>query len=170
MAQRVESAVRDAVTRSLYSVTSEPGPYRFTGLQGESLVRDLATTSGWSAGESREVDAAFDRLRKFERWSQDTAALVFAPQTTSTASEVIPPGYRAALTIPLTADWPLFNRARAAADPERRTVQHSALRRRRGDPGQLDRGVAAGARSTAVVPSPAPKSAIDASPRRSANG
>src|SRR5262249_31122371 len=110
-ARRVEGAVHDAVTRSLYSVGAEPAPYRFRGLEGESFIRDLATASRFSAGENREVDDAVDRFRRFEQWSQDVA---FASQTTSSASQIIPPGYKNAVEIALTADRPLASACESA--------------------------------------------------------
>jgi hypothetical protein len=47
-------------------------------------------------------------LRKFSEWSEDNP-IMFAPQTTSSASQVFPTGYRNAITIPMTADRPLSN-------------------------------------------------------------
>jgi hypothetical protein len=61
-----------------------------------------------SVGDSSTVDEAYDRLHKFERWSRDNP-LVFAPQTTSTASQIFPTGYATPITIPMTADRPLSN-------------------------------------------------------------
>jgi HK97 family phage major capsid protein len=85
---------------------TEPGPYRFEGLNGDSLVRDLAQTSGYSAGDSKETDAAFDRLRKFQEWVADVQ---FAPQTLTTAGAIVPPGYQSVAPLTVTADRPLYN-------------------------------------------------------------
>jgi hypothetical protein len=82
-------------------VGHEAGPYRFEGFHGDSLISDLVVTQGWSQGDSREVDAAFDRLRKFQQWAADAS---FAPQTTTTANEIIPPGYQAVAGLTLRAD------------------------------------------------------------------
>lgn len=84
----------------------EPAPYRFTGLMGESFIRDLAAVQGWRSGERVEIDAAMDRLRKFDRWSADHP-LMFATQTTTTAAAIIPPGYRNAVSVAMTIDRPL---------------------------------------------------------------
>jgi hypothetical protein len=94
--------------RRRVSVGSEPSPYRFSAgtVRDPSLVRDMAATAGWSSGENVEIDEAFDRLRRFSQWSEDNP-INFAPQTTSTASQVFPTGYRNAITIPMTADRPL---------------------------------------------------------------
>jgi hypothetical protein len=86
-------------------VGAEPSPYPFGGsISGPSFIRDLAATSGWSSGESVEIDTAMDRLRRFEMWSADVA---FAPQTSSSASQIIPPGYRTVTEIALGTDRPL---------------------------------------------------------------
>jgi HK97 family phage major capsid protein len=73
-------------------VTREPSIYSFDG-RGNSLVRDA-----WAAARDHDDDA-IDRLRKFRAQSEDMAELVhhtlnFAPQTTTTAAAIIPPGYR----------------------------------------------------------------------------
>ena len=105
LGQSVSEYVRRRVV-----VGAEPPVYRFSaGTVGDaSLVRDMAATAGWSTGSNDEIDEAFDRLRKFSQWSQDNG-LEFAPQSTSTASQIFPTGYRNAITIPMTADRPLSN-------------------------------------------------------------
>jgi Antitoxin ParD len=90
-------------------VGSEASPYPFAGpTHGPSLIRDLSFTTGFSEGDSSTVDEAYDRLHKFERWSQDNP-IMFAPQTTTTASQIFPTGYATPITIPMTADRPLSN-------------------------------------------------------------
>jgi HK97 family phage major capsid protein len=101
------------VTRSLW-VTYEPPDYRFTGLSGPSFVRDLSLLRD---SGSKEAAEAKERLRRFERWSADVA---FAPVTTTSASEILPPGYRQAVTIEMTADRPL------AAACENQEIQNAA--------------------------------------------
>lgn len=78
----------------------------FQGLQGDSLVRDLAMTSGWVSGDNREVDDAFDRLHKFQAQFADVA---FAPQTTTSASAIFPTGYKPVAPFTLEANRPLYN-------------------------------------------------------------
>jgi hypothetical protein len=105
-AESAGQSISEYVRRRI-SVGTDPPPYRFEGgLQGASFVRDLAMVQGWQSGENAEVDAAIDRLRRFQRWSQDNP-IMFAPQTTTSASQIIPPGYRTPITIPMTADRPL---------------------------------------------------------------
>ena len=78
-----------------FEVTREAPVYRFNGT-GHSLVRDAY----YSLKE--HDDEARDRLRKFALqtedvahvWHESAARLLFAPQTTGTASQVVPPGYR----------------------------------------------------------------------------
>lgn len=83
----------EPVRASRYQVTREEPVYRFNGL-GHSLVRDA-----WYAAREHDDDA-IERLRKYRQQSEEMTKLVserivsFAPQTTSTASQVIPPGYR----------------------------------------------------------------------------
>jgi len=96
--------------RRKVTVGGEPPPYRFSAgtVRDASFVRDMAATAGWSTGENVEIDEAFDRLRKFQQWSEDNP-INFAPQTTTTAAQVFPTGYRNAISIPMTADRPLSN-------------------------------------------------------------
>jgi len=80
------------VKASRYSTLKEPSVYTFDG-RGDSLVRDA-----WAASRNGDEDA-IHRLRKFRRQSEDMSevvhhALNFAPQTTTTAAALIPPGYR----------------------------------------------------------------------------
>lgn len=82
----------ETVRAARYQTLKEPSVYSFDG-RGDSLVRDA-----WAAGRDHDEDA-IARLRKFRRQSEDMADLVhhtlnFAPQTTSTAAQIIPPGYR----------------------------------------------------------------------------
>ncbi len=82
----------ETVRAARYATLKEPSVYTFDG-RGDSLVRDA-----WAAGRDQDEDA-ISRLRKFRRQSEDMAEVVhhtlnFAPQTTSTASSIIPPGYR----------------------------------------------------------------------------
>ena len=83
----------ETVRAARYSTLREPPVYSFDG-RGESLVRDA-----WRAVRDRDDDA-LERIRKFRKQSEDVAQLVhstvvsFAPQTTSTAAQIIPPGYR----------------------------------------------------------------------------
>jgi HK97 family phage prohead protease len=91
---------RGSVKAARYSVTREAPVYRFDGT-GHSLVRDA-----WYASTMKDDDA-IDRLRKYKRQTEEVATLVnentlsFAPQTTTTASQVIPPGYRPELYVPM---------------------------------------------------------------------
>jgi HK97 family phage prohead protease len=91
---------RGPVRAARYTVTREEPVYRFDGT-GHSLVRDA-----WYAATAKDDDA-IDRLRKYKRQTEEVATLVnqnmlsFAPQTTSTASQVIPPGYRPELYVPM---------------------------------------------------------------------
>jgi HK97 family phage prohead protease len=80
------------VRAARFATLNEPPIYRFDG-SGHSIVRDA-----WAAGRDHDEDA-LERIRKFRKQSDDMAKVVnsmvsFAPQTTSTASQVIPPGYR----------------------------------------------------------------------------
>ena len=90
---------RGEVKAARYTVTREEPVYRFDG-SGHSMVRDA-----WYA-ETAGDDDAVDRLRKYKRQSEEVAMLAaqrvleFAPQTTSTASQIIPPGYRPDLYVP----------------------------------------------------------------------
>jgi hypothetical protein len=91
-------------------VGSEPPPYRFSAgnIRDHSFVRDLAQVQGWSTGERPEIDEAIERLRRFSQWSEDNP-LMFAPQTTTTASAIIPPRSQNAINITMTADRPLVS-------------------------------------------------------------
>lgn len=89
------------VRAARYTVTREAPVYSFNGL-GHSLVRDA-----WYAARERDDDAV-ERLRKYRKQTEEMAKLAaqyqagahFAPQTTGTASEIIPPGYRPDLYVP----------------------------------------------------------------------
>lgn len=92
---------RGTVRAARYTVTREAPIYTFNGL-GDSLVRDA-----WYAGRERDSDA-IERLRKYrvqqgemaKLAAQLMAAQAFTPQSTSSASEIIPPGYRPDLYVP----------------------------------------------------------------------
>jgi HK97 family phage prohead protease len=82
----------ETVRAARYSTLKEPSVYTFDG-RGNSLVRD-----SWAAARDHDEDA-IARLRKFRAQSEDMAEVVhhavnFAPQTTTTAASLIPPGYR----------------------------------------------------------------------------
>lgn len=82
----------ELVRAARFSTLKEPSVYRFDG-SGPSVARDA-----WYAIRERDEDA-MERIRKFRKQSEDVAEIVhsqlaFAPQTTSSASSVIPPGYR----------------------------------------------------------------------------
>ena len=75
-----------------------------------------SSRDAWAAVRDRDDDA-IDRIRKFRKQSEDmasssTRSCTFAPQTTSTASQVIPPGYRPDLYVAdLFRERPLVNMA-----------------------------------------------------------
>jgi HK97 family phage prohead protease len=80
------------VREARFATLNEPPIYLFDG-SGHSIVRDA-----WAAARDHDDDA-LERIRKFRRQSDDMSKVVhqsvsFAPQSTSTASQVIPPGYR----------------------------------------------------------------------------
>lgn len=85
------------VRAARFTTLTEPPVYRFDGSGQYSLVKDA-----WKAINDKGTpagDEAIDRIRKFRMQSEDMAEVVggylrFAPQTTSTASQIIPPGYR----------------------------------------------------------------------------
>lgn len=90
------------VRAARYTVTREAPIYSLNGA-GPSLVRD-----GWYAAMHRDDDA-LDRLRKFRMQTEDLAKLTnaelrrqqFTTITTANASQVIPPGYRPDLFVPM---------------------------------------------------------------------
>jgi HK97 family phage prohead protease len=89
------------VRAARYVVTREDPVYKFNGL-GHSLVRDA-----WYSAREHDHDAT-ERLRKYRMQTEDVAKLAndriagahFTPQSTSTASQIIPPGYRPDLYVP----------------------------------------------------------------------
>lgn len=91
---------RGSVKAARYQVTREEPVYRFDGT-GHSMVRDA-----WYAATQREDDA-IERLRKYRMQTEEVAKLVnqsslsFTPQSTSTASQIVPPGYRPELYVPM---------------------------------------------------------------------
>jgi hypothetical protein len=103
---------RGEVNAARYSVTREEPIYRFDGA-GESLVKDA-----WNAIEAHD-ESAIERLRKFRRQTEDVAkmfadrlTLNFAPESTATSPQIIPPGYRPDLYIgDLFRDRPLVDAA-----------------------------------------------------------
>ena len=93
------------VRASRFMVTREAPVYAFNG-EGHSLVRDA-----WYAGREQDGDA-IDRLRKFRMQSEEVTKLAhtalanraqFTTSTTSNASQIIPPGYRPELFVPMLA-------------------------------------------------------------------
>ncbi len=99
------------VRAARYTVTREEPVYMFNGM-GHSLVRDA-----WYAARERDDDS-LERIRKYRQQSEEVAKLAasavaqaqFAPQSTSTASQVIPPGYRPDLYVSeLMRGRPLVN-------------------------------------------------------------
>ena len=89
---------RGTVRAARYTVTREEPTYRFDG-SGHSLVRDA-----WAAAYGKEEEA-LERLRRYRKQTEEVAALMrdelvsFTPQTTSTASQIVPPQYRPDLYI-----------------------------------------------------------------------
>ena len=99
------------VRAARFTVTREAPVYGLNGM-GESLVRDA-----WNAAMSRDDDA-IDRLRKFRAQTEDLSKLThnelhrqkFTTITTGNASQVIPPGYRPDLFVPMLAQGrPMVN-------------------------------------------------------------
>jgi HK97 family phage prohead protease/HK97 family phage major capsid protein len=97
------------VRAARFTVTREAPVYSLDGA-GDSLVRDA-----WYAAREHDHEA-LERLRKFRMQSEDVAKLArqalrftqapgmsaqFATVTTGTASQVIPPGYRPDLFVPM---------------------------------------------------------------------
>lgn len=80
------------VRATRFQVTREEPVYRFNGTGGHSIVRDA-----WYAAREHDDDA-LERLRRFRVQTEEVVQLYesarFAPQTTSTASQIVPPGYR----------------------------------------------------------------------------
>jgi len=109
---------RGSVKASRWMQVTEPPIYRFTG-SGHSLLRDV-----WYATKEHDPDAA-ERYRKFQAQQHHVAKTaadrlnfanpqntpmfdqagrpVFADIDTTTAADVIPPGYRPDLFVPLLA-------------------------------------------------------------------
>ncbi len=106
------------VRAARYAVTREAPVYTLDG-SGDSIVRDA-----WYSAREHDHEAT-ERLRKFRLQSEDVAKLArqalrfhqvpglpqqFATVTTGTASQVIPPGYRPDLFVPMLAQGrPLTN-------------------------------------------------------------
>ena len=91
---------RGTVKAARYAVTREEPVYRFNGT-GDSLVKDA-----WHAEFDKDDEAAH-RLKKYRQQTEEIATLFngsftlnFAPQTTTSASQIIPPGYRPELYVP----------------------------------------------------------------------
>jgi hypothetical protein len=88
--------------------TRESSPYRFQG-DGPSLVADA-----WHATVDRDPDAQA-RLQRFRSWTSDVAGrLDLDLVSTTSASELVPPGYRQVGLLAADADRPLV----AAAERE----------------------------------------------------
>lgn len=109
--EQIGEPQRGTVRAARYSVTREEPVYRFNGL-GHSLVRDA-----WYAARERDDDA-IERLRRFRLQTEEVATLVnesgpsFAPQTTTSASNIVPPGYRPELYVPqLQQERPIVSAA-----------------------------------------------------------
>lgn len=105
------------VKAARYSVLREAPIYRFDGT-GECLVRDA-----WNSAHSHDEDAT-NRLRKYRQQTEEVSKLAadhfigFAPQTTTTAANIIPPGYRPDLYVSmLTQGRPLVNAASRGSIP-----------------------------------------------------
>ncbi|NIJ10620.1 HK97 family phage prohead protease [Saccharomonospora amisosensis] len=92
------------VRAARYTVGREAPVYSFNGF-GNSLVRDA-----WYAAREQDSDAT-ERLRKYRAQMDEMSKLAaanFAPQSTTSASQIIPPGYRPDLYVPeLTRGRPL---------------------------------------------------------------
>lgn len=96
-------------------VAFEPPPYSMSGSysDGPSFVKDLAAVNSRMQDPNLDKDAARRRLKHFEQWTQDLA-VKFATVTTTSASDIIPPGYRALASILLDTDRPFWMTARHA--------------------------------------------------------
>jgi HK97 family phage prohead protease len=101
-----------SVRAARFDTLKEPAVYRFDG-RGPSLVRDA-----WAAINDRGTasgDEAAERIAKFRRQSEEmtevvTSYLAFTPQSTSSASQIIPPGYRPDLYVAeLTRGRPMIS-------------------------------------------------------------
>jgi len=103
---------RGSVKAARYTITREEPVYRFNG-SGDSLCRDA-----WNAATAHDEDA-IGRLRKYRKQTEEVATLFqqsgslsFAPQTTTSASQIIPPGYRPELYVPqLQQERPIVSSA-----------------------------------------------------------
>ena len=106
-----------AVRAARYSVVREEPVYRFNGT-GDSLVRDA-----WYARMEQDHEAS-ERISRYRRQQEEINTLVmrgqveFAPQTTTTAAAVIPPGYRPDLYVSdLFRERPIVNLASRGTIP-----------------------------------------------------
>jgi HK97 family phage major capsid protein len=89
------------VRAARFQVTREEPVYAFNGT-GHSLVRDA-----WYSARERDHDAT-ERIRKYRLQSEEVAKLAahqvatqaFTASSTSTAGQIIPPGYRPDLYVP----------------------------------------------------------------------
>jgi HK97 family phage prohead protease len=108
----------ESVKASRYVQVKEEPVYRMTGSEGFSLLKDV-----WNAKMNHDLDAA-ERYRKFQvqqdelrkvaaaklSFSDPTSTAEFTTVTTTTAADVIPPGYRPDLYVPqLQQQRPLVN-------------------------------------------------------------
>jgi len=105
----------EKVKAARFTTLTEPPVYRFDGSGHHSLVKDA-----WKAINDKGTpagDEATDRIRKFRMQSEDMTEVMgsylrFAPQTTTTASQIIPPGYRPDLYVTeLTRGRPMISGA-----------------------------------------------------------
>jgi len=103
----------EKVRSARFTTLTEPPVYRFDGSGQHSLVKDT-----WKAINDKGTpagDDAIDRIRKFRMQSEAMTEVIgsylrFAPQTTSTASQIIPPGYRPDLYVAeLTRGRPMIS-------------------------------------------------------------
>jgi len=103
----------EKVKAARFTTLTEPPVYRFDGSGQHSLVKDA-----WKAINDKGTpagDEATDRIRKFRMQSADMTEVMgsylrFAPQTTTTASQIIPPGYRPDLYVTeLTKGRPMIS-------------------------------------------------------------
>ena len=93
-------------------VTRDQSVYAFEG-HGPSMVKDAAVAAGWSVPDVERADAT-DRLRRFASQSEHFAV------TTTSASEIIAPGYRTVAELAASADRPL------AASANRETISDAS--------------------------------------------
>lgn len=107
------TSISEVVRRSLVRIGHESGPYSFSP-GGYSLVRDL-----WNFHRGNDHDGlARDRLHRFDAWNDDVVK--FAQINTTSAADVLPPGYRVVTELVATSDRPLV------AATERQTISDAS--------------------------------------------